>query len=286
MRVYDLAKELGKDSSKEILDILEKHNINLKSSSNITDEQASIVKKEVGGHNRGTSAARSDAPDGDETDAPKKKIAAVFRPQNAQMKPQGQHPQSGARPAQGQKGRDGRPQQSRDGRDGRTSQTPGQSGAPRDNAARNQQVTEQSVSAAAELVREQNPHSRDGGRPQGQGGYQGNRDNRGNRPQGSYQGNRDGRPQGQGGYQGNRDGRPQGQGGYQGNRDGRPQGQGGYQGNRDGRPQGQGGYQGNRDGRPQGQGGYQGNRDGRPQGQGGYQGNRDGRPQGQGGYQG
>ncbi len=109
-------------------------------------------------------------------------------------------------------------------------------------------------------------------RPQGQGGYQGNRPQgqggyQGNRPQGQggYQGNR---PQGQGGYQGNR---PQGQGGYQGNR---PQGQGGYQGNR---PQGQGGYQGNR---PQGQGGYQGNR---PQGQGGYQGNR---PQGQGGYQG
>ncbi len=45
MRVYDLAKELGKDSSKEILDILEKHNINLKSSSNVTDEQAAIVKK-------------------------------------------------------------------------------------------------------------------------------------------------------------------------------------------------------------------------------------------------
>ncbi|MDF2512802.1 MAG: translation initiation factor [Herbinix sp.] len=124
-------------------------------------------------------------------------------------------------------------------------------------------------------------------RPQGQGGYQGNRPQgegyqgnrgqgyQGNRPQGEgYQGNRGqgyqgNRPQGEGyqgnrgqGYQGNR---PQGEG-YQGNR---PQGEG-YQGNR---PQGQG-YQGNR---PQGQG-YQGNR---PQGE-GYQGNR---PQGQ-GYQG
>ena len=29
MRVYDLAKELGKDSSKEILELLEKHDINL-----------------------------------------------------------------------------------------------------------------------------------------------------------------------------------------------------------------------------------------------------------------
>ncbi len=216
MRVYDLAKELGKDSSKEILDILEKHNINLKSSSNISDEQAAIVKKEVGGHSRGTSPVHSDAPDGDESEAPKKKIAAVFRPQNAQMKPQGQHSQQ-------QKGRDGRPPQAS-----------GPNGGSRDQMTRNRQVTEQSLSGNAEMTREINTNSGEGGRPQG--GYQGNRDNRGNRPQGGYQGNRD-----------NRDGRPQGQGGYQGNRDGRPQGQGGYQGNRDGRPQG--GYQGNRDGR-------------------------------------
>ncbi|MEY8355014.1 translation initiation factor IF-2 N-terminal domain-containing protein, partial [Lachnospiraceae bacterium 54-53] len=201
MRVYDLAKELGKDSSKEILDILEKHNINLKSSSNITDEQATVVRKEMSGHGRGASEARAAAPAGDESDAPKKKIAAVFRPQNAQnaqMKPQGQHSQdrNGSRPPQGQRGRDGRPPQ----------------GAGfRDSDNRNQQVAEQSLQAATDPVKEQ------------------------------YQGNRDGRSQGQGGYQGNRDGRPQGQGGYQGNRDGRPQGQGGYQGNRDGRPQGQGG---------------------------------------------
>ena len=106
----------------------------------------------------------------------------------------------------------------------------------------------------------------EGGRPQGQGGY--NRD--GQRPQGQGGYNRDGqRPQGQGGY--NRDGqRPQGQGGY--NRDGqRPQGQGGY--NRDGqRPQGQGG-QGGYGQRPQGQGG-QGGYGQRPQGQGGFGGNR------------
>ncbi len=117
--------------------------------------------------------------------------------------------------------------------------------------------------------------SQRGTRPQGQSGYQGNRQYNnggtgftGSQAREGYQ-KRSGqdRPQGQGGYQGNR---PQGQGGYQGNR---PQGQGGYQGNR---PQGQGGYQGNR---PQGQGGYQGNR---PQGQGGYQ----GRPQGQGGFAG
>ena len=218
MRVYDLAKELGKDSSKEILDILEKHNINLKSSSNVTDEQAAIVKKEVGGHSRGTAPAQSSSQDGDDSDAPKKKIAAVFRPQNAQMKPQGQHSQS---------------------QSGRPYQSDRQSGEQR-----NRQVSEQSLSGTAESTREQNTGNRDNREGRPQGGYQGNRDNREGRPQGGYQGNRD-----------NRDGRPQGQGGYQGNRDGRPQGQGGYQGNRDGRPQGQGGYQGNRDGRPQGQGG-------------------------------
>ena len=204
MRVYDLAKELGKDSSKEILDILEKHNINLKSSSNVTDEQAAIVKKEVGGHSRGTAPAQSSSQDGDDSDAPKKKIAAVFRPQNAQMKPQGQHSQS----------QSGRPYQS-----------------DRQNGdQRNRQVSEQSLSGTDELTREQNTGNRDNREGRPQGGYQGNRDGR-PQGQGGYQGNRDGRPQG-GGYQGNRDGRPQG-GGYQGNRDrdgqdsrgARPQGQ-------------------------------------------------------------
>ena len=269
MRVYDLAKELGKDTSKEILDILEKHNINLKSSSNITDEQASIVKKEVGS-GRGTSPARTETPSGDDSEAPKKKIAAVFRPQNAQMKPQGQ---GTSRPAQ-------KPAQNMGQRD--------------DMQKKTEQTSESTVRDHSTVTREDRPQGSYQGnredRPQGQGGYQGNREDR-PQGQGGYQGNREGRPQGQGGYQGNREGRPQGQGGYQGNR---PQGQGGYQGNREGRPegqggyqgsrpQGQGGYQGNREGRPQGQGGYQGNR---PQGQGGYQGNREGRPQGQGGYQG
>ena len=304
MRVYDLAKELGKDSSKEILDILEKHDINLKSSSNITDDQASIVRKAMGGAAK-SSEGRQNAPapakpageDSAKTEGSgephKKKIAAVFRPQNAQMKPQrpqGQGNRDG-RP-QGQGSRDGRPQ-SQGNRDGRpqnqsgineqrtagNTTVSGQSVQPReaaDNAVKPQQTqaaqsqttpvlpgqgqTPQAPASASPSPQAQPPQTdaRTGqdssARPQSQG----------------YQGNRDGRPQGQG-YQGNRDGRPQGQG-YQGNRDGRPQGQGGYQGNRDGRPQGQGGYQGNRDGRPQGQGGYQGNRDnrgGRPQGPGG-----------------
>ena len=115
-----------------------------------------------------------------------------------------------------------------------------------------------------------------------EGGYQGNRDDRGPRNfdrrdggaprSGGYQGNREG------GYQGNRDdrgprnfdrrdgGAPR-SGGYQGNREG------GYQGNRDGGAPRSGGYQGNRES------GYQGNRDGGFQGnrEGGFQGNRDDR---------
>ena len=335
MRVYDLAKELGKDSSKEILDILEKHDINLKSSSNISDDQASIVRKAMGGAGKSSEGRQntpaSEKPAGDDparTEAGagephKKKIAAVFRPQNAQMKPQrpqGQGNRDG-RP-QGQGNRDGRPQGqgyqgNRDGRpqgqgyqgsrDGRpqnqggsyeqrtagNTTVSGQSVQPReaaDNTVNTQQAP-QSQTAPVQPTQTQPAQAPQtqapaGQSPQAQPQQTDARSDQNSsaRLQGQgYQGNRDGRPQGQG-YQGNRDGRPQGQG-YQGNRDGRPQGQG-YQGNRDGRPQGQGGYQGNRDGRPQSQGGYQGNRDGRPQGQGGYQGNRDGRPQGQGGYQG
>ena len=335
MRVYDLAKELGKDSSKEILDILEKHDINLKSSSNISDDQASIVRKAMGGAGKSSEGRQntpaSEKPAGDDparTEAGagephKKKIAAVFRPQNAQMKPQrpqGQGNRDG-RP-QGQGNRDGRPQGqgyqgNRDGRpqgqgyqgsrDGRpqnqggsyeqrtagNTAVSGQSVQPReaaDNTVNTQQAPQSQTAPVqptqAQPAQAPQTQAPAGQSPQAQPQQTDARSDQNSsaRPQGQgYQGNRDGRPQGQG-YQGNRDGRPQGQG-YQGNRDGRPQGQG-YQGNRDGRPQGQGGYQGNRDGRPQSQGGYQGNRDGRPQGQGGYQGNRDGRPQGQGGYQG
>ena len=44
MRVNDLAKELGK-SNKEILDILQNNHIEVKSHlSNVTDDQASVVK--------------------------------------------------------------------------------------------------------------------------------------------------------------------------------------------------------------------------------------------------
>ncbi|MFR3826082.1 MAG: translation initiation factor IF-2 N-terminal domain-containing protein, partial [Hungatella hathewayi] len=240
MRVYDLAKELGKDSSKEILDILEKHDINLKSSSNITDDQASIVRKAMGGAAK-SSEGRQNAPapakpageDSAKTEGSgephKKKIAAVFRPQNAQMKPQrpqGQGNRDG-RP-QGQGSRDGRPQ-SQGNRDGRpqnqsgineqrtagNTTVSGQSVQPReaaDNAVKPQQTqAAQSQTTPVLPGQGQTPQAPASASPSPQA----------QPPQTDARTGQDSsaRPQSQG-YQGNRDGRPQGQG-YQGNRDGR-----------------------------------------------------------------
>ena len=222
----------------------------------------------------------------------KKRIAAVYRPQNStQKRPAGNRQQGGQRPARpnGSSGMQVRPT---------TNAAPAAPAKAAETAAapaQEKKAETVKAEAPAQEIREnvrplpsQNrPEGRQGfqsresrpfpgrdgnresGRDNRQGGYQGNRDN--NR-QGGYQGNRDGNRQS--GYQGNRDGNRQG--GYQGNRDGNRQG--GYQGNRDNNRQG--GYQGNRDGNRQG--GYQGNRDNNRQG--GYQGNRDGNRQG--GYQG
>ncbi len=239
MRVSELAKELGK-SSKEVLDVLQKQGYGEKThSSNVSDEQTQAVKKALAAPAKAEHAQGS-------AEAPKKKIAAVYRPQNAQTM---KNPRPQAAPAQAA-----------------APAAPAQAAPAAENNREN---------ARPQGQQSQNQGSYQGSRDNRQGGFQGNRDNR----QGGYQGNRDNRG-GQGGYQGNRDNR-NGQGGYQGNRDNRG-GQGGYQGNRDNR-NGQGGYQGNRDNR-NGQGGYQGNRDNR-NGQGGYQGNRDNRNS-QGGYQG
>ena len=239
MRVSELAKELGK-SSKEVLDVLQKQGYGEKThSSNVSDEQTQAVKKAL------AAPAKAEHAQG-AAEAPKKKIAAVYRPQNAQTM---KNPRPQAAPAQAA-----------------APAAPAQAAPAAENNREN---------ARPQGQQSQNQGGYQGSRDNRQGGFQGNRDNR----QGGYQGNRDNRG-GQGGYQGNRDNR-NGQGGYQGNRDNR-NGQGGYQGNRDNR-NGQGGYQGNRDNRNS-QGGYQGNRDNR-NGQGGFQGNRDNR-NGQGGFQG
>ena len=259
MRVNELSKQIGK-SNKEVLEILQKNHFDVKShSSKVTEEQAEAVRRFLAGAKRQTTASKTDTGKAETnrvedikkepleaekkeaektTEPPKKRIAAVYRPQNSV--------QRGSRPAgkanTGNAAKTGAP-------------------ASRPAAASAEQTAEPAKSAAPAENRDGQRSGYQGNRDgQRSGGYQGNRDGQ---RSGGYQGNRDG--QRSGGYQGNRDGQ---RSGYQGNRDG--QRSGGYQGNRDG--QRSGGYQGNRDG--QRSGGYQGNRDG--QRSGGYQGGRDG----------
>ena len=261
MRVSELANELGK-TSKEVLDIIKQKDssASLFAASSVSKDQETMVRNAVSQKKEGAPKAEAE-----KAEPAKKKLTAVFRPQNAKQQIKRPVPKEQPKPQQtAPKAEEAKPVQA---------------------AEAKPQVQETSVPAV-----ENRPAQTERGdfQNRSQNGYQG-RDNRGERPQSGYQ-NRDGRT---GGYQGrdNRGDRPQG--GYQ-NRDGRT---GGYQGrdNRGDRPQGgfqnrdgrTGGYQGrdNRGDRPQGgfqnrgdrpQGGFQ-NRGDRPQG--GFQ-NRDGRPQG------
>ena len=215
----------------------------------------------------------------------KKRIAAVYRPQNStQKRPAGNRQQGGQRPARPNNGSGMQVRPTTNSAPAEPAKAAETSAAPAPEKKAETVKTEAPAQDLRETVRplpnQSRPEGRQGfqsresrpfpgrdgnresGRDNRQGGYQGNRDN--NR-QGGYQGNRDGNRQG--GYQGNRDNNRQG--GYQGNRDNNRQG--GYQGSRDGNRQG--GYQGNRDGNRQG--GYQGNRDNNRQG--GYQGRNDNR---------
>ena len=255
MRDNDLAKNLGK-TNKEVTDTLQKNNM---------EENSSMTN----------GAGTQPAGENKEGAAPaKKRIAAVYRPQNSTQKGRGGRSQGqGARNQRSTgPGMQVRP----------TTSAPAQ----KPKAAPAEEVKEQTTAPVQETeTAPVQAASQAEARPQGsrQGGY--NRDGQrdGNR-QGGY--NRDGQRDGnrQGGY--NRDGQRDGnrQGGL--NRDGQRDGnrQGGF--NRDGQRDGnrQGGF--NRDGQRDGnrQGGF--NRDGQRDGnrQGGY--NRDGQRDGnrQGGY--
>ena len=231
MRVNELSKQIGK-SNKEVLEILQKNHFDVKShSSNVTEEQAETVRCLLAGAKRQTTVSKTDTGKAETnrvedikkepleaekkeaektTEPPKKRIAAVYRPQNSV--------QRGSRPAgkanTGNAAKTGAP-------------------ASRPAAASAEQTAEPAKSAAPAENRDGQRSGYQGNRDgQRNGGYQGNRDGQ----RSGYQGNRDG--QRSGGYQGNRDG--QRSGGYQGNRDG--QRSGGYQGGRDGQ-------RGGRDGR-------------------------------------
>ena len=255
MRDNDLAKNLGK-TNKEVTDTLQKNNM---------EENSSMTN----------GAGTQPAGENKEGAAPaKKRIAAVYRPQNSTQKGRGGRSQGqGARNQRSTgPGMQVRP----------TTSAPAQ----KPKAAPAEEVKEQTTAPVQETeTAPVQAASQAEARPQGsrQGGY--NRDGqRDGKRQGGY--NRDGQRDGnrQGGY--NRDGQRDGnrQGGF--NRDGQRDGnrQGGF--NRDGQRDGnrQGGF--NRDGQRDGnrQGGF--NRDGQRDGnrQGGY--NRDGQRDGnrQGGY--
>ena len=243
MRVSDLAKEVGK-TSKEVLDILQKNHVEVKSNlSNVTDEHIELVKKAVSGGDKPADGGKEEK----KGDAPKKKIAAVFRPQNSQqMRNRPARPQGQGRAEGAQGGGERQPRDSRSG----------QGGYSRDGGNRGD-------------GNRQGSYNRDGGnRGDGsrQGGY--NRDG-GNRGDGSRQGgySRDGGNRGDGNRQGgySRDGGNRGDGSRQGgyNRDGGNRGDGNRQGgySRDGGNRGDGNRQGgNRQGGGR-QGGFSGRKD-------------------------
>ncbi|MGO4971415.1 translation initiation factor IF-2 [[Clostridium] aminophilum] len=307
MRVNELSKELGK-TNKEVLEVLQKHNFDVKShASNITEEQAAVVKKEFNAAPAAPAAketvavqkSEAKAPQAEaakpaaseenkETVKPKKRFATVFRPQNSA------HPGSGAK-------RPARPQHA---------------GAPAaQSAVQGVKVSAQTAEAAKPAPKAETPAAapqaapaavapapkKEGHQPRvftgpisigrdfnsearrtelNRGNITGNANSDarahgtrdGGARSGGYQGRNDGARSG--GYQGRNDGARSG--GYQG-RDGGAR-SGGYQGRNDGARSG--GYQG-RDGGAR-SGGYQG-RDGGAR-SGGYQGRNDGARSG--GFQG
>ena len=258
MRVSELANELGK-TSKEIIEIIKQkdNSAALYAASNVTREQENIVRSSAAQKKEApkaaapraeqpksegmrTEAARAEAPKAAEgapkTEPAKKKLTAVFRPQNAQQQikrpvPPKPQPSQAARPGQQAAARQ--------------QQAAGAAGTVRPQVQAQEARPVKEEAAAPAAVQANVPETREAVKPQpapqsapeakSQEGYQVAQASRETgRSQGDYQGNRDGRSQG--GYQGNRDG-GRSQGGYQGSRDGgRPQGgfggrpQGGYQG--------------------------------------------------------
>ncbi|MEG0688130.1 MAG: translation initiation factor IF-2 N-terminal domain-containing protein, partial [Hungatella sp.] len=252
MRVSELAKELGK-TSKEVLDILQKNHFDVKShASNVSDDQMSTVKRVFTGKTVAPAAPKTvvsttsvptTPKEGTETlvsatslpqsakvetstesELPKKKITAVYRPQNSQQ-------MRNQRPAAAPN-RNSMTSNPVAANSAATVSTAPNTAAPNtaapNTAASNtaapntaavgtvHTASETPIPAQTEKPQNQTaaPSATANERPVGQGGYQGNRESR---PQGTgYQGSR---PAGSG-YQGSQ------RGGYQGNREPRPAGSG------------------------------------------------------------
>ena len=229
MRVNELAKELGK-TPREVIDMLEKSGIKNKSAlSVLTGEQENMLRSAVAPKKEAAAPAS-----GEEAVPHKKKVVAVYRPQNSQQlknrpagaaKQQTRQNREASRPAPGAV----RPAES--------AAAPKTGTAPKEAAKEMPKDTvkvQETAAQPAEKPREAAPvretapaRQADGGRDgnRRQGGFSGNREGGrdGNRRQGGFNGNRDGGRDGnrQGGFNGNRDGNRQG--GF-GSRDGGRQG--------------------------------------------------------------
>ena len=238
MKVSELANELGK-TSKEVLDIVKQkdQSASLFAASSLSGDQEAMVRAAVNQKKEAPKASENGA----KAEPAKKKLTAVFRPQNAQQQikrpvpkqaPKKEAPVSAAPEAKAPAA--ARPEAQSEERTG-----------TRENRSRDTRGE----------MRSQNRDGRTGA-GRGEGRVRDTRDGRQGGFGGNREGSRDGRSGGFGNREGNRDGRSGGFGNREGNRDGRSGSFGNREGNRDGR---NGGFGGNRDGR---QGGF-GNRDGR-----------------------
>ena len=238
MKVSELANELGK-TSKEVLDIVKQkdQSASLFAASSLSGDQEAMVRAAVSQKKEAPKASENGA----KAEPAKKKLTAVFRPQNAQQQikrpvpkqaPKKEAPVSAASEAKAPAAArpEAQPEERTGTRENRSRDTRGE-------------------------MRSQNRDGRTGA-GRGEGRVRDTRDGRQGGFGGNREGSRDGRSGGFGNREGNRDGRSGGFGNREGNRDGRSGSFGNREGNRDGR---NGGFGGNRDGR---QGGF-GNRDGR-----------------------
>ena len=224
MKVSELANELGK-TSKEVLDIVKQKDQSaaLFAASSLSGDQEAMVRAAVSQKKEAPKASENGA----KAEPAKKKLTAVFRPQNAQQQikrpvpkqaPKKETPVSAASEAKAPAAArpEAQPEERTGTRENRSRDTRGE-------------------------MRSQNRDGRTGA-GRGEGRVRDTRDGRQGGFGGNREGSRDGRSSGFGNREGNRDGRSGGFGNREGNRDGR---NGGFGGNRDGR---QGGF-GNRDGR-------------------------------------
>ena len=224
MKVSELANELGK-TSKEVLDIVKQkdQSASLFAASSLSGDQEAMVRAAVNQKKEAPKASENGA----KAEPAKKKLTAVFRPQNAQQQikrpvpkqaPKKEAPVSAAPEAKAPAAArpEAQPEERTGTRENRSRDTRGE-------------------------MRSQNRDGRTGA-GRGEGRVRDTRDGRQGGFGGNREGSRDGRSGSFGNREGNRDGRSGGFGNREGNRDGR---NGGFGGNRDGR---QGGF-GNRDGR-------------------------------------